>query len=429
MLTKQNKPHFEFEKVLWNVSVLSILLLLIFGRNFTGLLVLDFRIGEILVGAGLIIFLSGFYLFKNEEKIKPLLILNSLIVLFFFIKNVFDGANIFELYLYKSSSFIWTISYLYLGYLLGKNQKITQKNLIGFNLALILSYILGVVYYPQNMQEYFLIYSDKFEFNKAHMYVLVFVITTFINKLYIKSNINLISIFLIYSSVFYPLFIFKSRGAFLAVFVYTLFYLYEFRKVIFTNLKVILILLPICLILFIFSSFLVSGSEVSMDDTQFIVSEIISNKNTADTFLSLYIEEGRFYSTDGNINWRLQIWQDVINNSIKNDLYIFGFGFQEILPAMDDPSRKGYDGSNENVHNYFINIYGRGGIILLIAFLIFYITLVNINRRDLGLFVIPILIVSTFDGSMENPHFPIVFYFFIGYFLNIFKNYSEVKES
>ena len=175
--------------------------------------------------------------------------------------------------------------------------------------------------------------------------------------------------------------------------------------------------------------FFVSGSEVSIDDTQFIVSEIISNKNTADTFLSLYIEEGRFYSTDGNINWRLQIWQDVINNSIKNDLYIFGFGFQEILPAMDDPSRKGYDGSNENVHNYFINIYGRGGIVLLIAFLIFYITLVNINRRDLGLLVIPILIVSTFDGSMENPHFPIVFYFFIGYFLNIFKNYSEVKES
>ena len=88
-------------------------------------------------------------------------------------------------------------------------------------------------------------------------------------------------------------------------------------------------MLPICLILFIFSSFLVSGSEVSIDDTQFIVSEIIGNKNTADTFLSLYIEEGRFYSTDGNINWRLQIWQDVINNSIKNDLYILVLGFKK----------------------------------------------------------------------------------------------------
>ena len=194
-----------------------------------------------------------------------------------------------------------------------------------------------------------------------------------------------------------------------------------------TNLKVILIVLPLCLLSFIFSSFLVSGTEVSLDDTQLIVSEIISNKNTADTFLSLYIEDGRFYSTDGNINWRLQIWQDVINDSIKDDLYIFGFGFQEILPAMDDPSRKGYDGSNENVHNYFINIFGRGGIVLLISFLIFYFRLVNI--RHVGLYVIPILIVSSFDGTMENPHFPIVFYFFIGYFLNIFKNYSNDKES
>ena len=32
MLIKQNKTHFEFEKVLWNVSVLSILFLLIFGE-------------------------------------------------------------------------------------------------------------------------------------------------------------------------------------------------------------------------------------------------------------------------------------------------------------------------------------------------------------------------------------------------------------
>ena len=402
-------------------------MLLIFGRNFTGILVLDFRIGELLVGAGLVIFFFSFYLLKNEENIKPILILNSFIILFFFTKNVFGDADIFDLYLYKSSSFIWTISYLYLGYFFSKKQKISQNNIIGFNLALFLSFILGVIYYPQNIQEYFLIYSDKFEFNKAHMYVLLFVLTTFLNKLFIKSKINVISIFLIYSSIFFPLFIYKSRGAFLAVLVYTIFYLYEFRKVIITNLKVILIVLPLCLLSFIFSSFLVSGTEVSLDDTQLIVSEIISNKNTADTFLSLYIEDGRFYSTDGNINWRLQIWQDVINDSIKDDLYIFGFGFQEILPAMDDPSRKGYDGSNENVHNYFINIFGRGGIVLLISFLIFYFRLVNITH--VGLYVIPILIVSSFDGTMENPHFPIVFYFFIGYFLNIFKNYSNDKES
>ena len=109
----------------------------------------------------------------------------------------------------------------------------------------------------------------------------------------------------------------------------------------------------------------------------------------------------------------------MINDSIKDDLYIFDIWyFQEILPAMDDPSRKGYDGSNENVHNYFINIFGRGGIVLLIYLLIFYVILVNI--RHVGLYVIPILIVSSFDGTMENPHFPIVFYFFHWLFFKYF---------
>ena len=123
MIKKQNKINFEFEKSLWNVSIFSILLLLIFGRNFTGILVLDFRIGELLVGAGLVIFFFSFYLLKNEENIKPILILNSFIILFFFTKNVFGDADIFDLYLYKSSSFIWTISYLYLGYFFSKKQK------------------------------------------------------------------------------------------------------------------------------------------------------------------------------------------------------------------------------------------------------------------------------------------------------------------
>ena len=80
MIKKQNKINFEFEKSLWNVSIFSILLLLIFGRNFTGILVLDFRIGELLVGAGLVIFFFSFYLLKNEENIKPILILNLFII-------------------------------------------------------------------------------------------------------------------------------------------------------------------------------------------------------------------------------------------------------------------------------------------------------------------------------------------------------------
>ena len=62
------------------------------------------------------------------------------------------------------------------------------------------------------------------------------------------------------------------------------------------------------------------------------------------------------YSEDATANWRLQIWQDIIEDLSEKELYIFGYGYEEIIPAMDDVERKGTDGTNEHVHNYFVNI-------------------------------------------------------------------------
>ena len=44
---------------------------------------------------------------------------------------------------------------------------------------------------------------------------------------------------------------------------------------------------------------------------------------------------------------------------MKKSIY-FGYGYEEIIPAMDDVERKGTDGTNEHVHNY-LNITARGG--------------------------------------------------------------------
>ena len=38
------------------------------------------------------------------------------------------------------------------------------------------------------------------------------------------------------------------------------------------------------------------------------------------------------------------------------------------------------------------------------------------NRFDVITFVLPLLIISMFDGSMENPYFGILFYFFLSSF-------------
>ena len=52
----------------------------------------------------------------------------------------------------------------------------------------------------------------------------------------------------------------------------------------------------------------------------------------------------------------------------KNKL-LFGYGYFEIIPAMDTPVRQGNDGTNEHVHNFIINILARAGIIGVAAYL------------------------------------------------------------
>ena len=46
---------------------------------------------------------------------------------------------------------------------------------------------------------------------------------------------------------------------------------------------------------------------------------------------------------------------------IEKNQILTGYGYKDIIPVMLDPTapgRLGRDGLNENVHNYFVNIFG-----------------------------------------------------------------------
>ena len=45
--------------------------------------------------------------------------------------------------------------------------------------------------------------------------------------------------------------------------------------------------------------------------------------------------------------------------------------------------RSGLDGLNENVHNFFVNIFARGGIIHLLMYLYLIFNLVSLDRKNL----------------------------------------------
>ena len=146
----------------------------------------------------------------------------------------------------------------------------------------------------------------------------------------------------------------------------------------------------------------------------------------------IYLIDGRVYSNDVTFNWRLQIWQDVIYDLTTKNQIIFGYGYNEIIPAMDDVERRGTDGTNENVHNYFINILARGGLLQLSFFIFaYYLVIKNYfkNKEKLyaSQFLVSVLVVSFFDSSMEYVSFPIIFYTISGCF--IYDNYIKNRKT
>ena len=220
-----------------------------------------------------------------------------------------------------------------------------------------------------------------------------------------------------------------SRGSFVSGVFFFLLVIFYYRKYFISKLSYTLFFVFISL-----SSALISLSNVS--DIDFSISfnndeptvvdavQSVSKKNeTRKAFLSLYIQDGRLMSKDNTTNWRLDIWQDVFEDMDKKNLLFSGYGHNAIIPVMTDPSapgRLGRDGLNENVHNYFVTIFARGGLFQFILFIIFYITLLRMWKSkyrsySIVIFLIPVLFNSTLDMSMEGVQYPLVFYLFLGY--------------
>jgi hypothetical protein len=110
---------------------------------------------------------------------------------------------------------------------------------------------------------------------------------------------------------------------------------------------------------------------------------------------------------------------------IEEKKVISGYGYKQVLPQMLDPEapgRLGRDGLNENIHNYVMNIFARGGIFQLVLFIILhssyflYWKRVNKNNQILN-FILPCMFVSFLDVTMEGVHYPLIYYSFIYYFL------------
>lgn len=419
-----------FKNTTFNNAAFSfIVLTFLFGRSFVGIYIFGFRLGELLA---LLSFLGTTLLVvKNTELIdfygKKIIYSCYLILFSFLISFTLSNSIITNTYTFKSSSYLWAVSWLFFGYFYFKNFNFKRVHLIILNFSLIYLYVLSTVNYPNLFITFLNNYSDKWDFNKASSLMLCFIIVILLNnKLSLLKNYSL-DFFLLASALYLPLILYKSRGSFIALLLFVFIQTFENRKILFKSAKRYVPTICLSIIVLITSSLNVVNvdieelvsTEFSIFGSSSVVEKLAGQKDTnVDAFFSFYSRDNRIFSTDGNVNWRIQIWQDVIFDLKDQEKTLYGYGYKDIIPAMTIDERKGRDGLNEHVHNFLVNIFARGGILQLIIFILFYYFLTS-KTKNITVFsyILPLLVVSFFDASMENAHFPILFYFFLPVFM------------
>ena len=105
---------------LFHSAFILIVLILLFGRSFVGIYLFNLRLGEYLVASSLLVTLAVFfcYFFYSDSfrKIVNIVRVHFAIVISFLLITVLTNSSLLNSYTYKSSSYIWTLGFLYVGY-------------------------------------------------------------------------------------------------------------------------------------------------------------------------------------------------------------------------------------------------------------------------------------------------------------------------
>lgn len=425
-----NKLNLLGTKLVNLIISLSIVLTLTFGRSLMGVYIFGFRLGELIVGFLIIFWLLNVIFFKinfriiGDKKTTAFLYLIPISFIFLVLTNN-EISN--DLYLFKSSSYIWTMGVFFIGISKFIDSRYDEKLTYFLNFCLFYIYITQVLTGDSFVENIFLEIADKYEPHKGSDIAMVFTLCLFFNEKYFKKSKSYYVYLFSITSLYLPFAYFKSRASFIAI-TGLLIYIYikNFKKIfkIFTFIQIGFLFI-ICSVLFLQSIFWVKQSGIIKiyEARENVVSLVESrNKTYVDDAPSfIWVADGRVMVADGNLDWRIHIWQDIIFDLNKNNKILQGYGYSEIIPVMNfmNGYRRGLDGLNEHVHNNWFNIFARGGLAQLCLYIFFYYFLIKnyyfkYKNLNILLFVIPIMFVSFFDSSMENAHFPLVYYFFLG---------------
>jgi hypothetical protein len=406
-----------------------------------GFYIFDYRLGELVIGAATLLYLLFFILipvikkkyFLNSKKLTYSFVL---LLSIFLLINIDNNISLTEPTIYKNSTYIWAFGALTIGIKISQrfDHMLIRENIYLPLVGLFVIYLYSTRGISENLQNYFLNYSDKFEYPKGSDILLAFIIIFY----FVLSKLNFsnyaLNIYLVFFATFAPLFLVKSRSGFFSLIIFTIFVIVQFKKKYVGFDKSTIIFFMISIIVFLISTSWVVGKDVVIDqdiseDLKFAItnrySTINDNQYEKEILqLSLfYFRDNRIFSTDGNLNWRFQIWQDVYQDLNKDNKFLTGYGFHSAIPAMDNDQRYGQDQLNIQVHNYLVHILSRGGLLHLITIcFIYYLLYVIFKSRNLEInylmLVTPLLFNSLFDPSMENAHYSVILFAVIGLIYN-----------
>ena len=425
------------KKLALNSTYIFVISFLLFGRTFSGLDIFGLRVGEYIVGFFLVIsiiflFLKNKLIFEYFNLPTKASIVFKLLILAFIVNFIIYNSEFTNLYVFRTSSYIWFLIMIYICNFILDNKPPSQFFLISISLAFIYVYVLSTIHFPPFLKEFFLSYSDKFDFLKGSDLLLSYVFVNYINKKYYSNLDHAFYYFILVTGLYLPLFLYMSKGSFIPAILYATVELYLQRKRINAKKIQTIVFILASALLFVLSTFQVEGvtkdtinSAIQSDEsltTYFQdafaeqLEKNIENKNTTESLFSFYFIDSRIYSSDPPLNWRLQIWQDVWIDLIETGRLLIGYGNNSVIPAMDIDWRKGMDSLNENVHNFLVNILARGGLVQVFLFLLFFYYTINdqikkSNSFEILHFVVPVILTSLFDASMESVRFPFIFYF------------------
>ena len=436
---KQLIDKSKISEIQFLLALLFSLFAFIFSRSFVGLIFFGFRLGEIVMLFSALSYIYFTFIKTNSNFLVTRLKYINFLLLSIFITNLYlSESSILSTYTYKTSTYMWSIGFLTIG-IFGKKFRLNKVTFALSIFVILILYSTSIYGFPTWIQEFFLEYSDKYEPHKAADIVLILIIFSTYFKIYLEDNFKFFSIQSIIFSLFLPLLLYKSRASFIALFLYGTYFLFSHLSKIKSNSSKSLFLLLACLIVTTFSTIVSQRLIIEEFSVEEIGNSYIQlSQYKFETYVEensfLYVNNNRLFSADGNLNWRLQMWQDQIIFTIEDGNMFTGLGYKNVLKVftVETPSescdlndegscgnnRRGLDGLNETLHNFFITLFARGGLSTLLVFIyLFYFLLKNVNKvlfYDLLFLLLSILFVSSFDSSMENAHFPLILYLFIG---------------